>query len=131
MTARFPLRNPCAGVFWEIGCSMLDGTTADRIPGGKIAGKYIAGLVALRARASAYWPESRLGRWCSNRQIGARLRAWWEGYEFVAEAPKPVVKGAEHTGPVEIPTINGWPPPRLEIVQRLFGEGMIAPAEAE
>ena len=110
---------------------MLDGTTADHAPGKAAGNKYIARLAALRARANSYWSESRVGRWCSSRQLGARLHAWWEGYEFVTKVPKAVDKGPERAGgPVETPTINGWPPPRLEVVQKLFGEGMIAPAEA-
>ncbi|HUN49694.1 MAG TPA: class I SAM-dependent methyltransferase, partial [Candidatus Sulfotelmatobacter sp.] len=48
--------------------------------------------------------------------------------EFVAKAPEPRAKPAERTEPVLIPTVNGWPAPRLEIVQTLFGEGMTAPA---
>src|SRR5271156_2213607 len=109
---------------------MLDGTTADQVPGKAAGNKYFARVAALRARANGHWSESRIGRWCSSRQLGARLHAWWEGYEFVVEAPKPVAKAAVPIEPGETPTVIGWPPPRLEVVQRLFGEGMIAPAEA-
>jgi len=110
---------------------MLDGTTADHATVKPAGNKYFARIVALRARATGSWSESRPGRWCSSRQVGARLRAWWEGYEFVVKAPTPIAKEPERSGPIEIPSINGWPPPRLEVVQKLFGEGMIAPAEAE
>jgi cyclopropane fatty-acyl-phospholipid synthase-like methyltransferase len=108
---------------------MLDGTTADHASGKNAARRPSAGVAALRARANARWSKSRIGRWFGDRQIANRLRAWWDGYEFVAQPPQEIVEDAEQSEPSLAPTVIGWPPPRLEVVQSLFGEGMIAPAE--
>ncbi len=75
-------------------------------------------------------------------QWQARLRAWWDGYVFdpaggrrrrlKMPAPKhhfePLETPLDFSGP---PTVEGWPPQRLAVVQALFGEGMIAPADPE
>ncbi len=75
-------------------------------------------------------------------QWQARLRAWWDGYVFepssgqrrLRDLPTP----KHHFEPLETPldfsgppTVEGWSPQRLAVVQALFGEGMIAPADPE
>lgn len=85
---------------------------------------------------------SRLRDTIERLQWHARLRAWWDGYVFEPAgrqrrlpdlpAPKrsfePLETPLDFSGP---PTIMGWPPQRLAVVQALFGEGMIAPADPE
>lgn len=70
-----------------------------------------------------------------------KLRAWWHGDDYVmrhmvqdystrrAEPAQP--EEPVETGPAETPTIEGWPPRRRQIVQKLFGEGFNQPGGEE
>ena len=57
-----------------------------------------------------------------------RFLAWWEGYELSRAERKAEKNGRKPAdrGPVET-TVKSWPEPRREIVQLLFGPGMISP----
>ena len=110
---------------------MLDSSTADHTSDRQAVGKLGARLVGLRERAASIWSGSRIGHWCGKHQVGERFHAWWEGYEFVPRAAEPAAETPKSRAePTLQPTTSGWPAPRLEVVQTLFGEGMIAPAEA-
>jgi cyclopropane fatty-acyl-phospholipid synthase-like methyltransferase len=57
----------------------------------------------------------------------ARLHAWWEGANEPARpsvAPAAVLPPAPAAEP---PTIAGWPERRRQLVERLFGAGMVTP----
>jgi len=61
-----------------------------------------------------------------------RFHAWWEGYELAAapETVEPVeTRRSGEKGPP--PTVREWPKERLELVQSIFGEGMVGPGRAE
>ncbi|HYM32589.1 MAG TPA: class I SAM-dependent methyltransferase [Candidatus Cybelea sp.] len=111
---------------------MANGTTADSAEESAEPGGTTNAANGFRARAAAAWYATPIGRWWDERQINARVHAWWEGYEFQPSAPKakPAAKSSKGE-PSLAPTVRGWPVPRLEVVQALFGEGMLSPAQPE
>ena len=60
-----------------------------------------------------------------------RFHAWWEGYDLPASAEAAVddAPPAEDNRPR--PTIHERPQPRLDLVQALFGEGMVSPGRPD
>ncbi len=66
-------------------------------------------------------------------ELRARLRAWWDGYEFEPAAPDAEGDAAD-AGPDDPPSQpcpEAWTEARQEIVQKLWGEGFSSPGEAE
>lgn len=67
-------------------------------------------------------------------QLGARLHAWWEGYEFepgAAEEEGDDGSGADSGAPAPASSPEAWTQARQDVVQKLWGDGFSTPGEAE
>ncbi len=66
-----------------------------------------------------------------------KLRAWWHGDDYAMRhmvqdfTTKPAAPEPEPEPPQELPTLERWTPRRLQIAQKLFGEGFNQPGGEE